>query len=563
MASFTISNLVAYSAQVLCIAGAAGVLVAVLRVDAPHARYLLLRITLAVCLVLPWLQTPRAVTATTIGDVTVSLVVASQENALSTSSSAAIDWTGAIVVLLIAGIALRLAWLSIGLKRLARLRHTGTPADAEHHTELQRAMGTTADVRYVAGFTQPVTFGFRAPVVLLPESLRTQSSEIREAVLAHELLHVQRRDWVWVLAEEAARAAFWFHPAMWWLISRIQLAREEVVDALAVARTGRRRAYVEALMAFADSAAAAGLRPTPSGVGVAPAFARKRHLFRRMVLISREDVMTAKRVVLSVTVVLVLLAAGGWYAVGAFPLIESGPGQILQKTPGPLESTAKPITPENPIPRRVQHAEAQYPSEAAAENAFVSVTLRLTLDANGSVAEARVTAGSLRLPDRVTSLTSSRRHPVFEAAVAAAVSAVERWRYDAPAEAPLSLDTTFFFAPGLAVSDTPAAQSRAVNRLNDEKTLRIGGNMRVPTKVKDARPVYPPDAMDAKIQGVVIMDIRIDEQGRVTEAHVLRSIPALDQAAIDAVKQWEFTPTLMNGVPTAVIVTVTVQFTLK
>jgi protein TonB len=87
--------------------------------------------------------------------------------------------------------------------------------------------------------------------------------------------------------------------------------------------------------------------------------------------------------------------------------------------------------------------------------------------------------------------------------------------------------------------------------------------MRVPTKVKDARPVYPPDAMDAKIQGVVIMDIRIDEQGRVTEAHVLRSIPALDQAAIDAVKQWEFTPTLMNGVPTAVIVTVTVQFTLK
>jgi protein TonB len=59
------------------------------------------------------------------------------------------------------------------------------------------------------------------------------------------------------------------------------------------------------------------------------------------------------------------------------------------------------------------------------------------------------------------------------------------------------------------------------------------------------------------------MEIRIDEHGSVDHAAVLRSIPALDAAAIEAVRQWEFEPTLLNGVPTPVIMTVTVQFSLQ
>jgi len=90
----------------------------------------------------------------------------------------------------------------------------------------------------------------------------------------------------------------------------------------------------------------------------------------------------------------------------------------------------------------------------------------------------------------------------------------------------------------------------------------VGGNIRPPTKIKDVRPVYPPDAKEAGIQGVVIIEVRVDEQGRVADAVVLRSIPALDEAALEAVRQWEFVPTLMNGVPTPLIMVVTVQFTL-
>ena len=93
--------------------------------------------------------------------------------------------------------------------------------------------------------------------------------------------------------------------------------------------------------------------------------------------------------------------------------------------------------------------------------------------------------------------------------------------------------------------------------------VRVGGNIKQPNKTKDVKPVYPPIAQSARVQGVVIIEAVIGADGRVKEAKVLRSIPLLDQAALDAVKQWQFTPTTLNGVPVPVIMTVTVNFTLQ
>ena len=67
----------------------------------------------------------------------------------------------------------------------------------------------------------------------------------------------------------------------------------------------------------------------------------------------------------------------------------------------------------------------------------------------------------------------------------------------------------------------------------------------------------------ARVAGVVIIEATIGPNGKVQNARALRSIPLLDQAALDAVKQWEYTPTLLNGVPVPVIMTVTVNFTLQ
>ena len=87
--------------------------------------------------------------------------------------------------------------------------------------------------------------------------------------------------------------------------------------------------------------------------------------------------------------------------------------------------------------------------------------------------------------------------------------------------------------------------------------------MRAPRKIIHVNPIYPRVAQAARIEGVVILDAVIDASGRVTSVRVLRSRPLLDQAAIDAVQQWTFTPTLLNGVPVPIMMTVTVQFTLQ
>jgi protein TonB len=93
--------------------------------------------------------------------------------------------------------------------------------------------------------------------------------------------------------------------------------------------------------------------------------------------------------------------------------------------------------------------------------------------------------------------------------------------------------------------------------------VRVGGEIKQPRKLIDVPPVYPPIAQSARVQGVVILECTIAPDGRVIDAKVLRSIPLLDAAAIDAVKQWVYTPTLFNGVPVPVIMTVTVSFRLS
>ena len=93
--------------------------------------------------------------------------------------------------------------------------------------------------------------------------------------------------------------------------------------------------------------------------------------------------------------------------------------------------------------------------------------------------------------------------------------------------------------------------------------LRVGPGIREPKRVAGAPPEYPKIAKDARVQGIVILETVINERGEVGRIKVLRSIPLLDNAAITAVQQWRYTPTLLNGVPVSVLMTITVNFTLQ
>ena len=95
-----------------------------------------------------------------------------------------------------------------------------------------------------------------------------------------------------------------------------------------------------------------------------------------------------------------------------------------------------------------------------------------------------------------------------------------------------------------------------------QQPVRPGGQIKAPSRIKYVPPVYPAIAQSVHIQGDVIIEAVIAPDGKVREVHLLRSIPLLDLAALDAVQAWEYTPTLLNGQPVAVIMTVTVRFRL-
>ena len=110
--------------------------------------------------------------------------------------------------------------------------------------------------------------------------------------------------------------------------------------------------------------------------------------------------------------------------------------------------------------------------------------------------------------------------------------------------------------PQLALpAGTPPAER------DENGVYRVGKAVAVPTKLSDVAARYPPDALAAGVQGVVIAEIVINESGNVTDARILRSIPLLDEAALEAVRQWQFSPSVVNGATVPVKMTVTVNFT--
>jgi periplasmic protein TonB len=111
--------------------------------------------------------------------------------------------------------------------------------------------------------------------------------------------------------------------------------------------------------------------------------------------------------------------------------------------------------------------------------------------------------------------------------------------------------------PGPTEGDGIASGSGAV------VSIVPGGDIEPPRKLRDVPPIYPALAIRTRTEGRVTIECRIDSSGRVVDARVLEGHPILSPAALAAVRQWAYTPTLLNGVPVSVIMTVTVRFHLR
>jgi periplasmic protein TonB len=94
------------------------------------------------------------------------------------------------------------------------------------------------------------------------------------------------------------------------------------------------------------------------------------------------------------------------------------------------------------------------------------------------------------------------------------------------------------------------------------QTVRVGGDVKPPQKLRGVAPVYPPAARQARTQGVVIIEATIGIDGKVKDTKIMRSIKQLDDAAVSAVRTWEFKPTVVNGQVVQVITTIPINFNL-
>ncbi|MGH9310053.1 MAG: energy transducer TonB [Vicinamibacterales bacterium] len=112
------------------------------------------------------------------------------------------------------------------------------------------------------------------------------------------------------------------------------------------------------------------------------------------------------------------------------------------------------------------------------------------------------------------------------------------------------------------IGDLPPPAPEPPSIPDPPKLVRVGGVIREPKRIVTVPAEYPDIARSARIEGLVIVEATIDERGFVTGARVLRSVPLLDSAALAALKQWRYTPTLLNGVPVRVLLTITFNFRL-
>ncbi|MGA2261953.1 MAG: TonB family protein [Acidobacteriota bacterium] len=609
-----LENLAAYSLQVAVLILAGTALIYAFRLKAPRVLLAFWQALLAICLLLPAVQpwprvrriVPSAPSAVVQSNPLPDLPendVASLVSTAAQTRSVPFPTEKTIAMVLGAGAVLRLLWLALGLLRLRHYQNKSRRLFAlpESIRDLQWRIGVSPEIFLSMDIDTPVTFGWQKPAVLFPESFTEMSESLQRPIACHELLHVERRDWLFIVVEEILRSLFWFHPAIWWALGRIHLSREQVVDREVLRVTGARGPYLESLLHIAS------LRGRPIAVP-APLLLRERHLVQRVALMLKESKMTRSRLIVSLVAIAAFLLWTGAFAAAWFPLTlppapappaaapatlnPPVPAPTTASTPAPAPKPASTSVPAaNPAPKAQQQepirvggnvqapkliyrVEPVYPELAIRAQVEQVVVLEVLVDEQGNVANVRVVRG----------------HPLLDQA---AIDAVKQWRYSptllngqavrilANVEVPFGSATTSAavsqrgvigevaggIPSGVAsgiIGGAPSVQSiNPAVQAPKREPVRVGGSVQETKILKRVEPVYPELAKRARVEQIVVLEVTVNEEGFVSNVRVIRGHPLLDQAATDAVKQWVYSPTLLNGEPVPVVATVTVIFSLS
>ena len=583
MTTLWLRNIGFYSVQILLIAVAGAALLEVLRIRIAKARLICWQALVVLCLLLPAIEPWRRVKVDSSVQITTGgFVPVERSHGLGLLQ---IPLTSAVLLLLGTGAGVRFAMLALGFVRLRRYRRDSRTVPGAFD-ELQQRMDMRAEFCVSPDTSGPVTFGFLNPVILLPEACLQD-----EAVACHELLHVRRHDWLFTVMEECVLALLWFHPAMWWLIAQIQLAREEAVDREAVALLNSRERYLESLLRLATAKVGMDLVP-------ASPFLRRRHLQKRVASLLKEVSMTRLRLSWSLGTFVAVVAVAGWLGVRSFPL-QAAPQDKPDGSGVSVDSSGLTLLHRVPV---------AYPREALDKGIEGDVLVELTLTLKGVVSDAHVLSGPDEL--RKAALESVLQwHYANDAPLPSKTQATIKFRL--PRVVPTSVwsrmvdGTTTVKQIDFRVPDilkqklqghiplhegdqiTPASLNDllATVRETDEhltilvdksgiitvaldnagppERIRVGGNVQQANLIQKVQPRYPVQAKQDRVQGKVRFSVLIGKDGHVQSVDLVSGEPVLADAAKEAVAQWVYKPTLLNGQPVEVLTQVDVNFTLS
>jgi beta-lactamase regulating signal transducer with metallopeptidase domain len=458
-----------------------------------------------------------------------------RESASLGSAPASIDLTLILVAAWITGVTVNLAGLLFGFWRLhrtaARADIVGDGPWADAARELCQHFNLRTPVRLLQS-DQPavlVTWGLFTPKVMLPIDAPSWDADRIRVVLAHEFAHVQRHDWIIQIASELLRIACWFNPLVWLAAWRLRLESERACDDAVVNLGVSGRDYALHLLELARQ------------------FGRARHIYPAVAIVPRPSSLERRvtamlnprlsRRPLSVTTrfatIAALLAIALPIALFAQTRFSTLSGSVMDPSGGLLPGvtvvavdTTRDARHEVKTNRAGQFEIIGLPNGPLVLEAtlpgFQKFQQKLTLDGLDVNRNITMRVGSLQ---ETISVTRGGARPSFE---------------------------------GQRFSPKPAECSASGGRGGTGTApVRIGGQIRQPMKIRHVSPAYP----DGASPGNVILEAVIGPNGLVTDAKVLRTpAPELALAAETAVRQWEFTPTLLNCVPVPVIMTVTVDF---
>ena len=390
--------LIIFSAQLLTVIGVAVVAEALGRVAEPRLRLTYWRGVALACVALPL----SAFASPETPGPAATFLAASLKNGSLQPASALPSMGRAVWLVLCVGALARLGWLCAGAVRLRHLRKCSVAIVLAPDLEaIRSAVAPRAEVRVSREITQPAGFGLRHPVVLLPETFFEMDPQAQRTVTCHELLHVVRGDWPWIAVEEVARALFWFHPAVWLLVERIQESREQLVDRLVIARIPSKRAYMTALLAFAD----AGHRPAT----LTTAFLRRRHLRSRLRKLGKESVVSRTRLVWTAVVLVCVMSGAIAGTVRALPL-----GWAAEDAAAHLQQVVDGKDAGIILPKVVSEVKPRYTPEALQAGIQGAVVMSTVVRTDGTPNDIEVTR------------SLDTRYGLDEQAVAA----LKQWRFE-------------------------------------------------------------------------------------------------------------------------------------